>query len=619
LDTIPNPIFEVDDNLIITLANLEAHKKWPDIVEGKSFSYDLLYSIEKKTKYCIIEKTFRQKKSQSAVLKTAKLEYLEVKTNFIKKGDSRKVVVHIRDISEQKKAADALSQSENLYRKLVETLQEGLGIVDTKENIIFANKAYCDIMGYSQKEIIGINLRRLVPEKEYLKILSETKKRKKGVSSSYEIKIRHKSGEMKDILQSVTPLFDENRIYQGALGVVLDISSRKKIEKALRDSEKKYRTLTENINVGIYRSLLGPRGEYLEVNPALVKMFGYKNRNEFLKIYPIDLYQIKKDRARFSKKLKKNGFVRNEELQLKKKDGSPIICSTTAIVVKDSKGKELFIDGIVEDISLRKQTEQALQDAHDQLERRVDERTLELKNANIVLKQEIYDRLKAEKALRASEANYRGLFENMLEGVYQTRPDGTFISTNPALIRLLGFNSEKELMAVGNAMDLHIRSKERDFSVNKLEKDGIARNVELGLRRKDGKEITVLENARIVRDEKGKISHYEGVLTDITERKREAKIQNVLFNISQATTSTDNLAELLITIHRELSALIDTTNFYVALYDEKSDLYSFPYTVDEFEEGESFSPQQLKKSLTDYVRKTGKPFLADEKKTYRVD
>lgn len=404
LDTVPNSIIEVDENLIIALANREARKIWPSMVEGMSFSYEVLFPMEKKPEDCIVENTFKSKKPQSAEINTKKGKIFEIKTNYVERKGSIRVVVHI-----------------------------------------------------------------------------------------------------------------------------LDITEHIKIKEELQKSEEKYRSLTENINVGIYRSIHGPEGKYIEVNPAMFKMFGYNSRKEFLKLLPVNLYQVKKDRARFSKKLLKQGFVRNEELNVKKKDGTQIICSTTAIAVKDQNGEVKYIDGIVEDITERKLTEQALKEAHEQLEKRVEERTAELKVANLELQQEILERKKAEEALRKSESNYRGLIENMLEGVYQTRPGGKIISANPALVQMLGYDSEEELCIAASAEDLYIDSKDRKVMTSKIEEKGELRNVELNLKKKNGQGITALENARVVRDQQSKVMFYEGVLTDISERKQaEEKVKAAL-------------------------------------------------------------------------------------------
>ncbi len=85
-------------------------------------------------------------------------------------------------------------------------------------------------------------------------------------------------------------------------------------------------------------------------------------------------------------------------------------------------------------------------------------------------------------------------------------------------------------------------------------------------------------------------------------------------DILQAVTVTDNLAELLAIIRSKLSAIVDTRNFFLALYHPETDAYTFPYFVDEFDSGHDFTPGQMKKSLTGYVRRSGQAQLIDEKK-----
>ncbi|MCD4789809.1 MAG: PAS domain S-box protein, partial [Bacteroidales bacterium] len=135
---------------------------------------------------------------------------------------------------------------------------------------------------------------------------------------------------------------------------------RKKTEDALKESEKKYRTLTENLNVGIFRDTLGPKGKFIEMNPALIKIFGYKNKEEVLKLNVSDLYQNPEERKNFNRQIIENGFVKDEELNLIKKDGSALIGSVSAVAVKDKNGKVKHYDGIIEDITERKKIEKEL-------------------------------------------------------------------------------------------------------------------------------------------------------------------------------------------------------------------------------------------------------------------
>ncbi len=133
---------------------------------------------------------------------------------------------------------------------------------------------------------------------------------------------------------------------------------------------------------------------------------------------------------------------------------------------------------------------------------------------------DITERKAAEHALRRSERKYRELFENILEGVYQTSPDGRILAANPELLRMLGFSSQEELSVPGVVRDTFVDPDLHLSLRDKLERDGSYANVEFQLRTLDHRIITVRENARVVRDENGDILYYEGTLTDITGQIR---------------------------------------------------------------------------------------------------
>src|SRR5512139_517751 len=104
------------------------------------------------------------------------------------------------------------------------------------------------------------------------------------------------------------------------------------------------------------------------------------------------------------------------------------------------------------------------------------------------------------KALKASEQRYRELFQNVTAGVFQTTVDGKFMAANPALVRMLGYDSEDELLALDVANDVYADASHRDDWVKSMARDGEVRNAELVLRRRDGSKLVVLENSRAVRD-----------------------------------------------------------------------------------------------------------------------
>lgn len=134
----------------------------------------------------------------------------------------------------------------------------------------------------------------------------------------------------------------------------------RQVEEALHESEEKYRTITENIAMGIFRSTPGPKGCFIEVNPAFVNMLGYRDKQELLAQEVAQIYQHPQDRSKYSRKLSKKGFIRNEELLLKKRDGTPIVVSETSIAVRNKAGKIVYFDGMLEDVTERQRAENEL-------------------------------------------------------------------------------------------------------------------------------------------------------------------------------------------------------------------------------------------------------------------
>ncbi len=153
----------------------------------------------------------------------------------------------------------------------------------------------------------------------------------------------------------------------------------------------------------------------------------------------------------------------------------------------------------------------------------------------------------AEEALRASEAKYRGLFETIIEGVYQSGRDGRLHSVNPAFVAILGYGSAEELYALPSVATLYWNPTDRAEFIRHVESEGAIRNAEFLMRRRDGEQVVILENARAVRDEANRVTHYEGTIADITERKRaeqavfaeKERAQVTLQSIGDAVISTD--------------------------------------------------------------------------------
>lgn len=156
-------------------------------------------------------------------------------------------------------------------------------------------------------------------------------------------------------------------------------------------------------------------------------------------------------------------------------------------------------------------------------------------------------------ALREPEARYRGIFENAVEGIFQTTPDGHFLAINPALARMLGYGSPMELMAeVTDARQFFIDPSRRQEFIRLIQTNGIVAGFENQVRRKDGSTIWVSENVRALRDPRGELAGYEGMAVDITERKRaerellaeKEKLDSIVKGIGAGLSLLDSEARL---------------------------------------------------------------------------
>lgn len=141
-----------------------------------------------------------------------------------------------------------------------------------------------------------------------------------------------------------------------------EIEERRQAEKALRESEGKYHTLVDNINIGVFRTSSG-RGRIIQANPAMAKIFGFDSLDEFMNITVMDFYRNGEDRQAFLEAVRRNGFVKDRELAMQKKDGTPIWCSASATATFNEEGEIEWIDGVLEDVTERKKLEEQLRQA----------------------------------------------------------------------------------------------------------------------------------------------------------------------------------------------------------------------------------------------------------------
>ena len=157
----------------------------------------------------------------------------------------------------------------------------------------------------------------------------------------------------------------ENHDEIGTLAETFNVmtSNLKNTMDVLQLSENKFRSLVENINVGIYRNMFDPHNRFIQVNPAMVMMFGYASEEELLNVQIDDLYKNSEESSQIIDEIRRNGFVKDKEVSLLKKDGTSIWCSVTAKAEYDEYGMIKWSNGFIDEITERKLLTEQLRQA----------------------------------------------------------------------------------------------------------------------------------------------------------------------------------------------------------------------------------------------------------------
>ncbi|MGA7932005.1 MAG: PAS domain S-box protein [Kovacikia sp.] len=263
------------------------------------------------------------------------------------------------------------------------------------------------------------------------------------------------------------------------------------------------------------------------------------------------------------------------ELLLKRKDGTLFWAEITNTLIKDEQGNSSGFVGISVDITDRKQAQELLEkqaetlrqqarlldQAKEELETRVEQRTEELGRAIAALQAEVSERRQTEEALQRAEAKYRSIFENAIEGIFQTTPDGRYLSANSALARLYGYDSADDLIAsLTNVQhQLYVDPARRLEFMNLMQSQGMVAAFEFQVYRKDGSILWISENAHAVYDDFGELLYFEGTVENITERRRS---QEALRQSEENLAKREHYLEALVEMQRRLLPLEHDEEIY---------------------------------------------------------
>lgn len=264
-----------------------------------------------------------------------------------------------------------LTHSEARYRKLVESLGEGLFTMDVSGNIGFANRSMAALLGLPAERLPGRNMEDFLDPLGCQALRDGVEQLRQGQPRQFELVVRSTTGELRDVLLSASPRFASNW-FVGLQATVADVTERKRTERALREAEERYRHIFEHALVGIFHSNI--HGRVYGANPTLATMLGYKDPGELVANLP-DLFTMlfaeTEAGETFRRRLLHFGRVDGMEAEVYGRDGDVLWVSLSACLAADSHG-EMQINGTLLDISQRREAEQAFSASFELLSRTVD-------------------------------------------------------------------------------------------------------------------------------------------------------------------------------------------------------------------------------------------------------
>lgn len=559
---------------------LEFFKCHPNELIGKTdydfFTPELAARLQHIDKEVISKGIDTDNEVQGKDLNGENVYYREIKTPIFDLTDSKKVIGLYgicTDISWQKQAEADLKHSHNLLKYIIEHNRGSVAVFDRNMNYVFVSQHYLDDFNISaDTNIIGRNHYELFP---YLpeKFRKAHQRALQGETiSGNNDELIHPDGTIEWKQWDCRPWYAADGTVGGIILYAEDITERKLSEAALKESEKNYRELINGMNETVW--VIDFQGNLLDVNETAIQTMGY-TKDELLQIglYGIDA-SLKKEMIVELAKTMPDDQLQIFETTHKTKEGQIIPVEIYSSIVT-YQGKRAILS-IARDITQRKQMEQQL---------------------------------------RESEETIRLLFNSTAEGIYGIDTEGICTFCNRAALKMLGYENEDEVIGK-NMHELmhHSRSDGSSYSISECSinkafksKSGTHADDEVFWSKNGSSFAVEYWSYPIVRNKK--IIGAVVTFIDISQRKHDEEVNQILYEIARTSMSANAIEEMLGVVRHELSKVIDTTNFYVAMYKAASNSLRKIIYVNE---KQSLEEWDVRNTLSGEVLRSKKTLLLTE-------
>ena len=457
------------------------------------------------------------------------------------------------------------------YNTLLQTIKDGLVLIKDQQ-IKYSNKTFSNLIGYSIQELQDTKIDRYLSPKFKELVLERYKKRQSGeiVPAEYEIELIKKDGNSISVLLNVGLVSSENDNLEFV--IIRDLSEIEFKDKELKRAENEFEIIFNHTNVAI--ALIDTQGNLIRVNEKWQTLFDYdKSTKNLENVCEIYLPQDKENISDFLSKLvnNENQTLRDQKTFLTSHKSSFHGDESIAVVKNSNNEVEFLVISII-DISERVEISNQFEQ-----ERKLQQYFMEY------IPDSIYFKDTSSKFIKANKSTLEKMGLESIEELLG-KTDFDFFETEHAKDAR---KDEEEIMKTGNSV------------LSKVEKEIWSNG-----------RITWASTTKVpLKDDENNIIGTFGITRDITQLKKSEDIRDALYKISTAVTSVPDIKNLYGFIHDIIMGLMKADNFYIALYDEETNIVSFPYFVDQIDPPPE--PRKAGRGLTEYILRCGQAKLID--------